>query len=356
VATPVLPAAAVSLVSTWPPQAASSTTSDIAWAGRRLLYMIEPLQVDADLGVGLHAFSASGSGTEGFPRRVQESRPMQVFQDHWLDLGPHRVRYWTQGSSGPPVILLHGIGCSVLEWNRSLAAFGEHHRVFALDLLGAGASSKPAEASYSLRSLAEFVLAFATQLGLGPVHLAGNSLGGRVALECAIAAPRSVASLLLVDPAGVGRETFINFRLATVPRLGEWLTWPNRVGLRMLWRHAYFDASRIEEERIDAKLADARQPGAQAAFLRTLRGFLGLGGFLREPLDALERALPALTQPTLILWGRQDRLLPVAQGERLAARMPNARLQVIERCGHLPQLEQAEEFNRAALGFWAAAA
>ena len=214
-------------------------------------------------------------------------------------------------------MLLRGIGCSVLEWNKSIAALGQRHRVYALDMLGAGATDKPIPAAYGLRRLAEFALAFAAQQGLGPAHIAGNSLGGRVALECAVAAPASVASLVLVDPAGVGRETFFDFRLTSVPWLGEPMTRPSRAGLMRLWRRAYFDPGLLEDERIDANLADARRPGAQSAFLHTLRSFLGFGGFLRDPLSRLQEALPGVHQPTLIVWGREDRLLPVAQGERL---------------------------------------
>lgn len=278
---------------------------------------------------------------------------MQHFPDQWLDLGGLRTRYWAAGHSGSPVLLLHGIGCSVTEWNHSISALSQNHRVFALDMLGAGASAKPASESYSLRRLAEFALQFTQALNLGPVHMAGNSLGGRVALECALAAPQQVASLLLVDPAGVGRETFINFRLATVPLLGELLTLPWRPALKMLWREAYFNSGLLEEERIDEKLADAKQPGAQAAFLRTLRGFLGIGGFPKDQLAALHAALPGVHQPTLICWGREDKLLPVAQGEQLQRLLPNARLRVFKRCGHVPQLEVPQAFNAAALAFWA---
>lgn len=278
---------------------------------------------------------------------------MRRFDDRWLDVAGIRTRYWAAGTRGSPVLLLHGIGCSVLEWNKSLAAFGEHHHAVAIDLLGSGATDKPASESYTLRRIAEHVLGVARKLGLGPVHLAGNSLGGRLALECALIDPTAVKTLLLVDPAGVGRETFINFRLATLRGVGELLTRPNRAGLKMLWREAYFDPSLLEEARIDAKLADARQPGAQVAFLRTLRGFLAFGGFPKDQVAALHSAVRGVQQPTLIAWGRDDKLLPVAQGAHLQTLMPNARLEVFDRCGHLPQLEVPDAFNRVAMNFWA---
>jgi pimeloyl-ACP methyl ester carboxylesterase len=164
-------------------------------------------------------------------------------------------------------------------------------------------------------------------------------------------APARVASLTLAAPAGVGHESAINFRLATVPLLGELLTWPTRMGLRQLWRSAYAVPSRIEAERLEAKLADARAPGAQAAFLKTLRGFLALGGFPQDQVDALRDDLPSLRSPTLVVWGQQDHLLPVEHGRQLARAMPNAELLVLDDCGHLPQIEASERFNAALLNF-----
>ena len=277
---------------------------------------------------------------------------MQVFEEHWITVDDVRLRYWQVGSSGTPVVLLHGIGCSALEWNRNLAALGEHHRVYALDLPGSGGSEIPGGGVLTPERLAGYVLGFLRESGLGPAHLAGNSLGGRVALECAIAAPDSVRSLLPVAPAGIGRETIINFRLASLRGLGELLTRPSRFGLGMLWRLACFDAAHVEPARIEAKLADARRPRAQAVFLGTLRSLLGLGGFHAERLARFTAALRHLRVPMLIVWGRQDRFLPVAHAEVLRALVPGARLEILERCGHVPQIEHAESFNRLALAFW----
>lgn len=278
---------------------------------------------------------------------------MTIFKDHWVNVGAIRTRYWQAGNQGSPVLLLHGIGCSAREWDKSLATMGQRHRVFALDMLGSGHTDAPAQEDYSLDRLARFALDFATQVGVDRFHVAGNSLGGRLALACAMQAPKRIASLLLADPAGVGLHTFINFRLATLPGLGEVLTRPNRMGLRMLWRKAYFDPSMLEESRVDEKLADAKREGAQAAFLKTLRGFVGLRGFLPGPLQQVLAAAPNLPQPTLIVWGQQDHLLPVAQGRALAASMKHAECVVLDRCGHLPQLEHPEAFNQKALAFWA---
>jgi pimeloyl-ACP methyl ester carboxylesterase len=274
--------------------------------------------------------------------------------DQFIDVGSIKTRYWQAGREGSCVLLLHGIGCSVLEWERNIEALAVRHRVFALDLLGFGLTDKPSDDTYSLRRLAQFVLDFMTAKALSQAHIAGNSLGGRLALECASIAPQRVASLLLVDPAGMDRrETLFEFRLATLPFLGEVFTWPNRLGTKMLWRKAFAAPSAfVTEELVTAKLWLARQPGAQAAFLKTLRGFLDFRGFLPALVAELHAALPGIQAPALVLWGREDRFVPPAHAEVLRRRLPNAQIQIWDRCGHAPQIECPHRFNEEALGFW----
>ena len=278
---------------------------------------------------------------------------MSSFKDQFVRVGNINTRYWQAGASGSAVILLHGIGCSVLEWQSNLAALAAHHRVFAIDLLGFGLSDKPQDETYGMRRLAQFTLDFLATQGVARAHFAGNSMGGRIALECALIAPERVASMLLAAPAGIGRETLINFKLASVRGLGELLTRPNRFGLKMLWKLAFRDRSFVTKEFVEARYQLACLPGAQAAFLKTLRSFLAFGGFPREQVAALQAALPAIRTPALVIWGRQDKLLPVAHADILKRLLPEVQVQVFDPCGHLPQIECAARFNEQALRFWA---
>lgn len=277
-----------------------------------------------------------------------------MLKDNFIEVGAIRTRYWEAGDSGPAVLLLHGIGCSVIEWQHNIEALAAEHRVFALDLLGFGLTDKPEKETYSLRRLAHFILDFMKVKGITRAHLAGNSLGGRLALECAAVAPQQVASLLLVDPAGVQRrETLFEFRLATLPVLGEIFTRPSRLGTRMLWRKAFAaPAAFVTEELVTTKLSLARQPGAQSAFLKTLRGFVDFQGFHPELVEQLHAALPGIQAPTLVLWGRDDRFVPCTHAEVLRQKLPNVEVQIWDRCGHAPQVEHAQRFNQTALGFW----
>jgi pimeloyl-ACP methyl ester carboxylesterase len=277
-----------------------------------------------------------------------------MLKDNFIDVGSIKTRFWEAGTAGSTVLLLHGIGCSVLEWERNVEAFAANHRVLALDLLGFGLTDKPGDETYSLRRLAQFVLDFMKVKAVNQAHLAGNSLGGRLALECAAIAPQQVASLLLVDPAGMERRgPLFEFRLATLPVLGEIFTWPNRLGTKMLWRKAFAaPSSFVTEELVTTKVALARLPGARSAFLKTLRGFLDFQGFRPELVAQLHAVLPGIQAPTLVVWGRDDRFVPFTHAEILRRTLPKVEVRIWERCGHAPQVECSQHFNEAALGFW----
>ena len=119
----------------------------------------------------------------------------------------------------------------------------------------------------------------------------------------------------------------------------------------MLWKLAFHDPKFVTDELIADKYALASLPGAQAAFLKTLRGFVGLGGFPRVQVQDLRLAMTSMTPPTLVVWGREDRLLPVAHAKILEAALPSQRQIVFEACGHAPMIEKAAEFNKAVLEF-----
>ena len=146
---------------------------------------------------------------------------MPLPEDRYILIEGIRTRYWQEGTGGTPVLLLHGIACSVLEWRHNLSSLANTHRVFAFDMPGHGLTDKPADFPYDIPGLTRFIHGFMDALGLEKVHLAGNSLGGRLALECARVVPQRLLSMLLLDPAGIAEKpTLLEFRLATVPGFG----------------------------------------------------------------------------------------------------------------------------------------
>ena len=178
--------------------------------------------------------------------------------------------------AGPAVILLAGIGCSVLEWKKNIAALADRHRVYAFDMLGHGLTDKPRKNCYAIADLARFTLAFLSVQGEDSAHFIGSSLGGRIALECARLAP---ARVKIHAPCRTCRNRVRDrVRHAPCECAGPWRTpaRPSLLGTRVLWTPAFHDPSFVTNGLVETKYALARAPGAHQAVLKTLRN-LGLG-------------------------------------------------------------------------------
>jgi pimeloyl-ACP methyl ester carboxylesterase len=281
------------------------------------------------------------------------THPMNRPSDLTTEVLGYPTRYWQAGTGGNPLVLIHGISCSVLEWEHVIHGLAKRHQVYALDLLGHGLSAKPADASCDIATLAKFTLAFMDTMGLATASLGGNSLGARVALECAALAPERVTSLVLSAPAAVDKSTLFEFRLASVPFLGEIVTAPNPIGTGKIWRTAFADPSFATRELIAEKVALAKLPGAGKAFLKALRSMLNLGGFRPEVVNDTHDKLRRVKTPMLVIWGEQDRFLPISHLSTFKKLAPHAESVVINNCGHVPMIERAAEFNRLALEFLA---
>lgn len=302
--------------------------------------------------VGARAGEASASpGVQ--PGGGRPVVPLSRPQDRFTAVAGHQVRYWQVGQEGPAVVCLHGIGCSVLEWKHCIHALATRHRVYALDLLGCGLTAKPGDATYDVATLARFTLGFMDATGIGMASLVGNSLGARVAMECAAIAPERVRSLVLSAPAALANPTLMDFRLATLPVLGELLTRPTALGTARLWRTAVAEPACITPDMVREKVALARQPGAQKAFMKTLRGLIHLGGFRKTVIDDSHAKARRIKAPTCVIWGQQDRFLPVSHLDTLLQLVPHAKPVVLAPCGHVPMVERPADFSGIVLDFLA---
>jgi pimeloyl-ACP methyl ester carboxylesterase len=266
-------------------------------------------------------------------------------EDRYVDIMGLRTRYRQVGASGPAVLLVHGIYSSIEDWQGNIGPLAERYRVWAVDLPGCGRTDKPADFDLSLDGQVAFLRAFVAELGLESFHLVGHSMGGRLSLGLTRAEPARVRSLTLVSPAVIGYETYILFRLSTLPGLGELLTWPNRFGMRTLMREVVYDKSVITDEIVRERLAFARMPGAQGAFLRTLRGLATLRGFRPDLVRDLHAWLGEIDLPLMTIWGAQDKLAPAHHLRFIEQVTKVARKELYDRCGHLPQLEHKDRFN-----------
>ena len=128
---------------------------------------------------------------------------------------------------------------------------------------------------------------------------------------------------------------------------------PNPVGTGKIWRSAFADPSFATAALVTEKVALAKLPGAGKAFLKALRSMLGLGGFKPEAIHDTHEKIRRVKVPTLVIWGRQDKFLPISHLATFMKLIPGAQAAVIDNCGHAPMIEHVAEFNRLALGFLA---
>ena len=276
----------------------------------------------------------------------------QTPEDLYVDLGRINTRYWALGDEGDPVILIHGLGGYAENWGENVAALAAKHRVYVPDLVGFGLSDKPI-APYTLDYFAEFVKEFMLAVGIDRASMAGWSLGGAVSLQFASRFPDELDKLVLVSSAGLGKEVSFALRLLTLPLVGEALTRPSRKGTKSFYEECVDDPGLITSEWIELGYQMDSLPNTQRSFLATLRAGLTLAGFRRSVYKPILDKLGSIRTPTLIIWGQQDRILPVEHGSVAKNGLPNARLHVFDPCGHLPPLEHPEAFNRLVLDFLA---
>ena len=272
------------------------------------------------------------------------------FEDLYTNVGNVNTRYWSAGEKGSTVILLHGVGCSVEFWERNIAALAREHRVFAVDIVGFGRTDKPA-VDYTFQLMADFVLDFMKTMGIDKASLVGNSMGGGISMTVAAQAPDRVKKIVLVDPVGLGRKLSPVMRIMSLPVIGNVLTKPNRLGVVRQMQLCLYDPSQASEDFIDRVAAIGTLPGNQRSFLSLLRETASMAGVKKGLVADFSERLKKIKTPILMIWGRQDQILPLADGEAAAQKMANGRLHVMDQAGHLPQIDKPEEFNATVLDF-----
>lgn len=268
-----------------------------------------------------------------------------------IRVGGRRVRN-RAGGAGPPVVMLHGIGRSLEDWSEQHELLEDRFRVYSVDLAGFGGSD-PLTEPYTLPALASFVEDFLDAVEVaGPAHLVGNSLGGAVAMQVAVQAPHRVASLVLVDSAGFGREVSLGLRLLAIRPLGRLLLRPSRSGARQVERSIFHDPAFATDARIEHAYRFAQRPHAARVLLEIARTLGTLRGVRPQWPQRLLEAVAELDIPVLVVWGSSDRILPAAHLNAAAARLPHARTHLFEDTGHMPQIERADAFSRLVTDFW----
>lgn len=251
----------------------------------------------------------------------------------FADIEGARIRYRDEGE-GSPVVLVHGFASALEAWATVTPMLRERHRVLSLDLKGFGWSDRP-DGDYSPEAQARIVLALMDARGIDRADFVGHSYGASIVLQLALIAPERVRRIAIYDGFAYNSQLPAFFHVARAEGFGEamFATWyGERVEDRMAL--AFYDRSFVTMRLIDDVEAALRRPGTYAAALAAVRAM---------HYERLEPRYREITAPVLLLWGREDRVTPVAVGERLARDLPGARLVVYPRCGHFPMIEHAAQ-------------
>ena len=259
---------------------------------------------------------------------AQTSKEVLVFGQkiHYLEAG-----------TGPTVILLHGLGGSTQVWQFNIAALAEKYHVVVPDQIGFGKSDKPL-VNYRIRTYVDFLDQFCKQLKIDRATLVGNSMGGWIAAMFTASFPDRVDKLVLVDAAGyappkdLDTRTFFGLNPTT------------REGMKVLVAKVFYNKAFQTDAAIDQAIA-ARLAAGDGYTINSLTESIIRGE------DFLDDVVKTIKRPTLIIWGRQDGLVPLPEGERFNKDIAGSKMIVFDECGHVPNVEKPAEFNAAVLKF-----
>ena len=257
-----------------------------------------------------------------------------------------RVRFVDEGE-GPAVVLIHGFASSLENWNGVREELRRDHRVLALDLKGFGWTDRP-EGDYSPKAQAQLVFALMDQQGIEEAAVVGHSWGSSVVLAMALEQPDRVQRIALYDAWVFEEQLPPMFVWARGKGLGEML-------FRLFYQEraddkielGYHDTTLITQDYVERVDEAQHRPGTTAAALAAVRG---------QRYAEVQKRYHEIEQPVLLLWGREDQITLVEDGERLAGTLPNSELKIYPNCGHFPMREAKAASTNALVEFLAVAA
>jgi 2-hydroxymuconate-semialdehyde hydrolase len=246
--------------------------------------------------------------------------------------------------SGTPVLLLHGSGPGVsawANWRTTLAALASEFRMLAPDLAGFGYSGAPEDHVYTRQIWLDQIVAFLDTLGLARVHVIGNSFGGSMALALAISHPERVNKLVLMGSVGVPFE--LTDGLDAV-----WGYEPSFENMQAIMRIFACDQSLINDDLVQMRYEASVRPGIHEAYAKM---FPAPRQRWVEAMSHSEEDIRAIQNPTLLVHGRDDKVIPLSTSLTMLQWIDNSQLHVFGRCGHWTQIEHASSFTRLAADF-----
>ena len=256
---------------------------------------------------------------------------------------PLQVHYRRGGGGGgsggsnvnppPPIVLIHGTSASLHTWEAWHSELeSTTQMVISLDVIGFGLTGPSNDGNYTIQAYVSFVLQFLDAIEVKEFHIGGNSLGGNIAWEMAVAAPDRVKSLILVDAAGYSPNAAsipLGFKIAKMPVINRLMTFVlPRIIIASSVKNVYGDQNKVSESLIDRYFELTLRKGNRKALQQR---------FQQSDLGLRSHLIRRITAKTLILWGAKDKLILMSDAHRFASEITSSKLVVFEELGHVPQ-------------------
>lgn len=259
-------------------------------------------------------------------------------QEKFISVFGAKLRYLEAGDAAKPkVILLHGLGGSAENWQFTIPALATQFHVIAPDQIGFGKSDKPF-LKYRIGTYADFLDKFMAELKIEKAFLVGNSMGGWIAGLMAVKYPNRVEKLVLVNAAGIIPE---KYNEADIYQLNNSTRDEIRANLKLIFANPLLQNNEALVDQFFTQRVTANDGYTINAIIESIK----------RKEDFLNNRLGEIKKPTLIVWGKQDGLIPVADAYAFNKGIAGSELVIFDECGHVPQFEKAAEFNKKVLEF-----
>jgi pimeloyl-ACP methyl ester carboxylesterase len=257
--------------------------------------------------------------------------------EKFVTINRNKIRYLEDGHSDRIIILMHGLGGYAERWSNLIPLLNKKFHIFAPDLIGYGQSDKPS-VDYTPEFFVKFVFDFIETLGIKKTCMIGTSLGGQIVAECAATQSPTIEKIILISPAGIMRKSTPTLDAYTMAAL-----YPIKESVKTAYRMMVGPGKQVSEISIERFVNNMSRPNAKMVFLSTLLG-------LKNAPDICEK-LGRIIIPTLLIWGKEDKLIPFEYSQQFVSAISNCEFIPMEGCGHSPYVEDPEKLSELVIKF-----
>ena len=260
-----------------------------------------------------------------------------MVEEKFIQIDGNKIHYLESGNSKKTLVLIHGLGASAERWSQVMPIFAEQFRVVVPDLIGFGHSDKPL-VDYTPEFFLDFLEKFFAESGIHRPNIIGSSLGGQLSAEYTSLHSKNVEKLVLVSPAGAMKQS--------TPALDAYVMaalYPNDQSAKNAFEMMEASGEDIEDEIVRGFIERMQLPNAKLAFMSTVLGL--------KNSELITSKLPAITVPTLIIWGSNDPVIPITYADDFVSSIQDCRFFRMDGCGHTPYVQDPTVFASKVLEF-----